>query len=109
FRWVNARRVTDFARMSDLALAARERLANGFEVAFPEVAERRLAGDGTTRYVHALRDGERSESVYIPGASGQATLCLSSQVGCPLACSFCVSGLLGVKRNLDSAEIVGQA
>src|SRR5439155_265128 len=65
--------------------------------------------DGTVRHVWSLADGERTESVFIPGVERQATLCLSSQVGCPLACSFCVSGLYGVKRNLTTAEVVGQA
>lgn len=109
FRWAYARRVTDFAAMTDLAKDLRLRLAREYEFRLPAVAAEVKSEDATTRYVYRLADGERTESVFIPGEPGQATLCLSSQVGCPLACTFCVSGLRGIQRNLTSGEIVGQA
>ncbi len=66
------------------------------------------AADGFRRYLFALRDGERVESVRIPLFDTHHTLCLSSQVGCALACSFCATGRLGLTRNLESWEMVGQ-
>jgi len=108
FRWLYARRVSSFAAMTDLKRDLRDSLAGDLTIGWPAVAERRTAADGTVRYVYALADGRRTESVFIPGDDGQATMCVSSQVGCPLACTFCVSGLEGVERNLTAAEIVGQ-
>ena len=117
FRWLYGRGATDFARMTDLSKALRAELGGRFRIAFPEPVERHRSADGTCRYGYRLDDGERIESVAIPGtaragadgADTQVTLCLSSQAGCPLACTFCVSGVDGVRRNLTSAEIVGQA
>jgi len=109
YRWLYARKVADFALMTDLSQALRDKLGASARVGFPAVVDRLPAGDGTVRYAYALDDGLRTESVYIPGEDDRATLCLSSQVGCALACRFCLSGANGLKRDLSPGEIVGQA
>ena len=109
YRWLYARRVSDFGLMSDLGRELRERLSREATIGFPAIAERVPSGDDSMRYVYRLADGRRTESVWIPGEGRRATLCLSSQVGCALACRFCLSGAHGLKRHLSTAEVIGQA
>ena len=101
------RGATDFAQMTDLPKDLRERLAASFRIGVPEIAERRLADDGTAKYLFRLPDGATIEAVDIPDGE-RRTLCLSSQAGCALACAFCVTGYWGAGRNLTAGEIVGQ-
>ncbi|HSB69115.1 MAG TPA: 23S rRNA (adenine(2503)-C(2))-methyltransferase RlmN [Candidatus Methylomirabilis sp.] len=107
FHWVHARRVTDVGLMTDLSQALRAELHGRFRMSRPEVAQVQRAVDGTRKYLLRLADGEEIESVLIPDED-RLTACISSQVGCPLACRFCLTGLMGVRRNLTAAEITAQ-
>jgi 23S rRNA (adenine2503-C2)-methyltransferase len=108
FRWIYQKHVDDFAAMTDLSKELRGILASSCRVSgFP--AERvEISSDGTEKYLFRLEDGEAVESVLIPD-EGRRTLCISSQVGCPLLCGFCATGAAGFRRNMTSAEIVQQA
>jgi 23S rRNA (adenine2503-C2)-methyltransferase len=107
FAAIHRRGIAEFAAMSDLPAPLRHALAERFSLALPALAERRESDDGTTKYLLRLADGASIESVDIPEAE-RRTLCLSSQAGCALACTFCVTGHWGAGRNLTAAEIVGQ-
>ena len=107
YRWVFQRGVTDFDRMTDLSKALRGELAAGFTVSAPHVAARERSADGTEKFLLQLEDGKRIESVYIPETPGH-TFCVSTQVGCAMRCAFCLTGKMGLARNLTAGEIVGQ-
>lgn len=107
FRWIQARRANAVEAMTDLPRDVREVLASCVRVSRPEVAKVQRALDGTRKYLLRLEDGEEIESVLIPD-EGRLTACISTQVGCPLACRFCLTGLMGLRRNLAAAEIVGE-
>ena len=102
-----ARAVRDVSGMTDLGKDLRARLAERFRIGLPEIAEKRLASDGTCKYLFKLHDGATIEAVDIPERH-RRTFCISSQAGCALACSFCVTGYWGAGRNLTAGEIVGQ-
>jgi len=106
-KWIYARGISDFEQMTNLGKTLRARLAEQAEVRAPEIVSRHDSTDGTIKW--ALRAGSEQviETVFIPEES-RGTLCISSQVGCALDCSFCSTGAQGFNRNLDSAEIVGQ-
>jgi len=106
-QWIYHRRVVDFEQMTDLSKAARSRLAAETCIALPEVALDSLSHDGTCKWLFRLKDGNSIETVFIP-ESDRGTLCVSSQVGCALDCSFCATGRQGFNRNLDTAEIISQ-
>ncbi len=101
------RGVRDFAAMTELSKDLRGRLAKRFVIRSPEVVARHRSTDGTEKYLFQLADGATIEAVDIPEGR-RRTLCISSQAGCALACSFCVTGYWGGGRNLTSAEIVSQ-
>jgi 23S rRNA (adenine2503-C2)-methyltransferase len=105
--WLYSRGVDDFGAMTDLGAALRERLAGGFEARALELDSVRTSADGTTKAALRARDGALVESVLIPEAE-RTTLCISTQVGCPLACAFCATGAMGFTRNLGAGEIVDQ-
>ena len=107
FRWIYQKHVDDFAEMTDLSKELRGILAASCRISgFP--AERvETSADGTEKYLFRLEDGETIESVLIPD-EGRRTLCISSQVGCPLLCGFCATGGSGFRRNMTSAEIIQQ-
>ncbi len=107
FQWVHARRTIDVHAMTTLSSALRATLAERITVSRPEVAREQRATDRTRKFLFRLRDGEEIESVLIPDEE-RLTACISTQVGCPLACRFCLTGLMGMRRNLASAEIVGE-
>jgi len=107
YRWVFKRGVTDFARMTDLSKSLRGRLASIFVVSSPSVVSRERSADGTEKFLLRLADGRHIESVFIPDTPGQ-TFCISTQVGCAMHCAFCLTGKMGLLRNLTAAEIVGQ-
>jgi 23S rRNA (adenine2503-C2)-methyltransferase len=100
-------RATDLGGISSLPAALRSRLAAEFPTGLPEVTQRFTSSDGTVRYLLELADGKTVEAVFIPEAR-RDTLCLSTQVGCPVDCKFCLTALMGLERNLDAGEIVGQ-
>ena len=106
-RWIHQLGEGDFARMSDLSVALRERLAQGACVQAPQIVGDTPAEDGTRKWLVQVDGANAVESVFIP-ESGRATLCVSSQAGCVLDCSFCATGKQGFNRNLSTAEIVGQ-
>src|SRR3712207_2806821 len=87
FSWIHRRGVTDFAAMSDLPKALRARLADVWAVGTPRLVRKDVSSDGTTKYLFELADGARIESVFIPDTPAQ-TFCISSQVGCAMACAF---------------------
>jgi 23S rRNA (adenine2503-C2)-methyltransferase len=106
-RWLYQSRITDIDQMTDLSLADRLQLKALATISRTPQAECLPAGDGTKKYLLALPDGLQVESVLIPEGR-RLTLCLSTQVGCTLDCSFCLTGRMGLKRNLKAHEIVEQ-
>ena len=107
FQWVQARRATTPEAMTSLSRPLRSLLAGHARVDRPGLVRLQRATDGTRKYLFRLADGEEIESVLIPD-DGRLTACISTQVGCPLACRFCLTGLMGMRRNLTAGEIVGQ-
>lgn len=107
FQALHVRGVREFAAMTDLHKDLRVRLAERFRIGWPEIAARAPSEDGTCKYLLRLHDGATIEAVDIPDG-GRRTLCISSQAGCALACSFCVTGFWGAGRNLTAGEIVSQ-
>ncbi|WP_297450537.1 23S rRNA (adenine(2503)-C(2))-methyltransferase RlmN [Ferrovum sp.] len=106
-RWIHQEGVADFSQMTDLSKTARQRLADHAHVEVPALVSEHIAGDGTRKWVLSLGPGNAIETVFIPEAH-RGTLCISSQVGCALECSFCSTGQQGFNRNLTTAEIIGQ-
>ncbi len=106
-RWIHQRGVDDFAQMTDMGKALRARLAECAEIRPPEVVSWHDAADGCRKWVIRVSGGSCVETVYIP-EKHRGTLCVSSQVGCTLDCSFCSTGKQGFQRDLDAAEIIGQ-
>ncbi len=107
WHWIYHRGVTDFAAMSNLAKGFRERLAATYELGRPAISSALASADGTRKWLLRFGDGQEVETVHIP-ESDRGTLCVSSQVGCTLTCSFCHTGTQRLVRNLTSAEIVAQ-
>ena len=133
FDAIYRQKIERLEQVSTLPLEYRARLTDeGWAVGLPEIARQFTSNDGTVRYLMGLGDGETVETVWMPdgdegengdgseageeketaaapsGAGRRATICVSSQVGCAVNCKFCFTALLGVKRNLDAGEIVGQ-
>jgi 23S rRNA (adenine2503-C2)-methyltransferase len=106
-RWIHQRGEDDFLRMSDLKLELRRRLRETAVVSAPKVREDGLAHDGTRKWLLEVDPVNAIETVFIPEES-RGTLCVSSQAGCALACTFCSTGRQGFARNLSTGEIVGQ-
>jgi 23S rRNA (adenine2503-C2)-methyltransferase len=106
-RWIHLYGQDDFGQMSDLARSLREKLAQAAVIAPPRLIESHESGDGTRKWVLEVGAGNAIETVFIPDG-GRGTLCISSQVGCALACTFCSTGHQGFNRNLTTAEIIGQ-
>ncbi len=107
FKWIYKRRVTDFDAMTDIAKATRAQLKEVAHISRMEVRAAQRSRDGTIKFLWGLHDGLQVESVLIPEDT-RLTLCISTQVGCPLDCDFCVTGKGGYTRNLSKAEILGQ-
>ncbi|AOV16872.1 23S rRNA (adenine(2503)-C(2))-methyltransferase [Acidihalobacter aeolianus] len=106
-KWVHHHGLDDFSAMTDLAKPLRERLAVEAEVRAPDVVTEQCSTDGTRKWLLRLDDGNCIETVYIPDDE-RGTLCVSSQVGCALDCTFCSTARQGFNRNLSAAEIVSQ-
>ena len=107
YRWIHRRGVTDFDQMTTLSKELRGELKAGFTVARPKVVSDQLSTDGTRKFVFELGDRRRIESVFIPDTPAM-TFCVSTQVGCAMACGFCLTGKMGLVRHLTAGEIVGQ-
>ncbi len=107
FHWIYNRGVTDFDAMINISKDLRARMAEAFTLARPEIVTRQVSEDGTRKYLIRLHDGNLVETVYIPGEN-RGALCISSQVGCTLTCSFCHTGTQQLVRNLTPHDIVVQ-
>ena len=107
WHWIYHRGATDFAAMTSLSKAFRERLALRYELSRPAVSRALISLDGTRKWLLRFPDGQEVETVHIPEEE-RGTLCVSSQVGCTLSCSFCHTGTQRLVRNLTGAEIVAQ-
>lgn len=107
WQWIYHFGVRDFESMTNLSKDYRDLLALHFQITLPKVVSRQLSADGTRKYLLEIAGGHEVETVYIPEES-RGTLCVSSQVGCTLNCSFCHTGTQKLVRNLSAGEIVGQ-
>ncbi|MBR9841812.1 MAG: 23S rRNA (adenine(2503)-C(2))-methyltransferase RlmN [Rhodobacteraceae bacterium] len=107
WQWIYQWGVRDFAEMTNLAKAYRAMLDEKFTIEIPEVVSKQVSTDGTRKYLVRIAGGHEVEVVYIP-EDDRGTLCISSQVGCTLTCSFCHTGTQKLVRNLTAGEIVGQ-
>jgi len=108
WRWMHHYGLTDFAQMTDVAKETRAALAEAFSLSRPEVVERQVSKDGTRKWLIRMGPGIEVETVYIPDVGRAGALCVSSQVGCTLNCTFCHTGTQALVRNLTAAEIVAQ-
>ena len=107
WQWIYQKGVRDFGQMTNLAKAYRSLLDDHFVIEIPEIVAKQVSEDGTRKYLVRIAGGHEVETVYIP-EEDRGTLCISSQVGCTLTCSFCHTGTQKLVRNLTAAEIVGQ-
>jgi len=109
FQWIHQRQTFDFQQMSNLPAELREKLAENYGSALSsEIVQSQSDSDGTVKVMIRLADGKKIESVLLNDEHGRRTACLSSQVGCALACRFCKTGTMGLLRNLSAGEIVEQ-
>ncbi len=106
-KWIYHYGVDDFDEMTNLNKVLRAKLKEQCEIAAPEIAQRKESSDGTIKYALKLRGGQEVETVWIPEKE-RKTLCVSSQVGCALECTFCSTAQQGFNRNLAASEIIGQ-
>src|SRR6185295_4245394 len=104
---VYRRRATDLGSFSNLPKALRSRIESEMPLGLPTVEQRYDSADGTRRYLLKLADGKTVETVWMPEGD-RSTICISSQVGCPVDCKFCLTALMGLERSLTAGEIVGQ-
>jgi 23S rRNA (adenine2503-C2)-methyltransferase len=106
-KWIYHQGVTDFATMTNLGVELRQKLQQVAVIEPPRVLSEQVSVDGTTKWLMGFGGGNAVETVFIPEPS-RGTLCISSQVGCALNCTFCSTGAQGFSRNLRSSEIIGQ-
>jgi 23S rRNA (adenine2503-C2)-methyltransferase len=106
-KWIYHFGYSDFELMTNLNKKLREKLQRDTEITAPEISEKQISEDGTIKYVLRLEGGQEVETVWIP-ENDRATLCVSSQVGCALECTFCATAQQGFNRNLSMSEIIGQ-
>lgn len=106
-KWIHQRGVIDFQAMTDISKPLRDKLMEVAEIQLPEIVEDYESDDGSHKWIIEVASGSRVEMVFIP-ESGRGTLCVSSQAGCSLDCSFCATGKQGFNSNLTVAEIIGQ-
>jgi len=107
WQWIYQKGVREFEQMTNLAKDYRIFLASNFTISIPEIVSKQVSVDGTRKYLLRIAGGHEVETVYIP-EQDRGTLCISSQVGCTLTCSFCHTGTQKLVRNLTTAEIIGQ-
>ena len=107
YTWIYEKRATSFSEMSDISLKFREILERDFCLELPKIHTKQVSSDGTIKLLLELKDGYKVETVLMRYNYGNA-VCVSSQVGCNMGCSFCNSGILGKQRNLLPEEMVGQ-
>jgi 23S rRNA (adenine2503-C2)-methyltransferase len=107
FRWIHHKGVSDFAQMSDLAQSLRTKLQASADIVSLPVVSRHDSADGTIKWMFDVGQGNAIETVFIP-ETDRGTLCISSQAGCAVGCTFCSTGAQGFSRNLTTAEIIAQ-
>ncbi|MFN7918370.1 MAG: 23S rRNA (adenine(2503)-C(2))-methyltransferase RlmN [Vicinamibacterales bacterium] len=107
FGWIYKKGVTDIDAMTNLPRDLRAALATEARITTPRLSSRERSSDGTEKFLLALADGRHIESVFIPDTPAM-TFCISTQVGCAMACAFCLTGKMGLVRNLTAGEIAGQ-
>lgn len=107
FEGLHRHRFATWDQFTNLSNALRKKLESAAELRWPEIIETIASDDGSTKHAFRLSDGKQVEGVHMPSAK-RTTLCLSSQVGCAMGCTFCATGLMGIVRNLSAGEIVGQ-
>ncbi len=108
FKWIYHNRRYDFSAMTDLSIDIRQKLEAGFELETITAEKIQISEDGTRKFLFRLHDDNPIEAVLIPDENKRNTLCVSSQAGCALGCTFCATGTMGLLRNLTVGEIVGQ-
>ncbi len=111
YQWIHQKNVFSFAEMHNLPRTLREKLANTATLYLPPVLKQQLAPDGTRKLLLEMADGKRVETVLIPQQDrgrDRYSICISSQIGCPVKCAFCATGNSGFYRNLTTGEIVGE-
>lgn len=108
FIWLHKRLAADFDEMTDLSKNLRAQLKDKYFIKTLRLAHRRTAKDGTQKFLFELSDGPKIESVLLENCEGRKTVCVSTQAGCAMACTFCATGSLKCKRNLEVSEIIGQ-
>jgi 23S rRNA (adenine2503-C2)-methyltransferase len=106
-KWIHQRGVVDIDQMTDISKVLREKIKAVAEIRLPLITQELLSKDGSCKWIVQVASGSSVEMVYIP-ESGRGTLCVSSQAGCILDCSFCATGKQGFNSNLTVAEIIGQ-
>jgi 23S rRNA (adenine2503-C2)-methyltransferase len=107
YRWIYRRHATEFSGMTDLSRTLRAQLAEQFKISTPVVRQTDRSVDGTVKLLLGLTDDQQVESVFIPDTPGPA-FCISTQAGCAMRCGFCLTGKMGLNRNLTAGEIAGQ-
>ena len=105
--WIYCHGITSFEKMTNIDKNLRAKLTKAFKVSRPNIEKKEMSNDGTIKYLFCLDDNSKIETVFIPEET-RSTLCISSQVGCTLSCSFCHTGTQKLVRNLSSQEIIGQ-
>lgn len=112
FSWIYKKDINSFYEMSDLPKELRPQLDKRAKISIPRVMKQRVSKDGTRKYLLELADKKQVETVLIPQSGADKlskyTLCISTQVGCPIGCPFCATGMTGFQRNLEAYEIIGQ-
>ncbi|MBF0410893.1 MAG: 23S rRNA (adenine(2503)-C(2))-methyltransferase RlmN [Candidatus Riflebacteria bacterium] len=108
WEWIFKKGVFSFSKMSNLPANVRDELSAKFPAILPPIVNKQYSSDKTTKILLSLHDGAEIESVAIPSSTDSMTFCVSSQVGCPVSCSFCRTGKMPFKRNLSAEEIVVQ-
>ena len=108
WRWIHNAGVTDFAAMTNIDKQTRTALDSAFTLTRPEIVERQVSKDGSRKWLIRFAPGIEAESVFIPDVGRAGALCVSSQVGCTLNCTFCHTGTQALVRNLTAAEIIAQ-
>lgn len=111
FKWIYQKDISSFYEMSDIPRDLRQQLDQSAEISIPRVLKQRVSRDGTRKFLMELKDRKRIETVVIPQKDEKETrysLCLSTQVGCPIGCAFCATGSSGYQRSLQAYEMVGQ-
>ena len=107
FQWMYQKKVFDFEGMTNLSKKLRAELTQNYSIGLPKILQAKVSEDQTVKYLFQLDDGNLIEAVKIPD-DPRLTLCMSSQVGCPLGCKFCKTAQIGFKRNIEVGEILSQ-